>query len=204
MDRYQNGKIYRIYSKSHPDQQYFGSTIQRLTKRFTKHKSEHRLYKIDGSRKWYSSFQILDYGDAVIELIEDFPCNNRDELNIREDYYIQNFNCINKCRAHITEDEKKEYQTEYYEQNIEKIKGYLKEYNKQNAEKIKKHKNEKFVCECGGKYTKAHKSKHFKTDKHQAYITTVKLFKELLNKEQPDLKLIYNIKINHLIKSIKK
>ena len=53
--------------------------------------------------------------------------------------------------------------------------GTVKEYNKTeyNKKYINSHKlklNEKFVCDCGGKYTYTNKDKHIKTKRHRAYI----------------------------------
>ena len=82
--RYLNGKIYRTYSKRLPKLQYIGSTIKTLDIRFCGHYSRptnNMMSKLFGK-----------YEDVVIELIEDFPCFNRDQLCYREQYYI------NKCK----------------------------------------------------------------------------------------------------------
>ena len=63
----------------------------------------------------------------------------------------------------------KEHQEEhkaYYKEHQEEKKEYQKKYRKEHQEQI----NEKFICECGGKYTHKHISKHIKTKKHQNYI----------------------------------
>jgi hypothetical protein len=36
------------------------------------------------------------YDDVRIELIEEFPCENKMELNAREGYYIRTLDCVNK------------------------------------------------------------------------------------------------------------
>ena len=38
-----------------------------------------------------------------------------------------------------------------------------------NRDKIRHHKNTKHNCDCGGKYTNAHKASHLKTTIHQQY-----------------------------------
>lgn len=53
--------------------------------------------------------------------------------------------------------------------NSEKLKKYHQAYHQANKEKIHKRKNEKCSCDCGGKYTRAHKSAHKKTKKHQEW-----------------------------------
>ena len=49
-------------------------------------------------------------------------------------------------------------------------KEWWKNYNEKNFEKIKLNKNKKHSCECGGKYTQHHKSRHFRTQRHQNFI----------------------------------
>ena len=60
----------------------------------------------------------------------------------------------------------KEYMKEYRKLNKDKLVKNKKEYCILNKDKI----NEKHKCECGGKYTHKHKSRHFKTKKHIQYI----------------------------------
>ena len=45
------------------------------------------------------------YKDAYIELIEDFPCNSKKELNRREGQHIRNNDCVNKNIAGRTKKE---------------------------------------------------------------------------------------------------
>ena len=60
----------------------------------------------------------------------------------------------------------KDYMKEYREQNKEQFKDYMKEYYDEYKDKI----NEKIECECGGKYTFCHKSRHLKSKKHLDYL----------------------------------
>ena len=52
-----------------------------------------------------------------------------------------------------------------YNQTKERHKDKNKKYYEINKEK----QNEKFTCECGGKYTHQYKGRHFKTKKHLSY-----------------------------------
>lgn len=87
---YKNGKIYCIRSPN-TDMIYIGATAQvRLCNRMKSHrKSSNRT----------TSRKIIQAGDAYIELIENFPCNSKEELNAREAYFIRrpeyNKFCIN-------------------------------------------------------------------------------------------------------------
>ena len=48
-------------------------------------------------------------------------------------------------------------------------KEYWKKYRQANKEKIHARQNKKYSCECGGKYTRAHKAVHKKSKKHQEW-----------------------------------
>lgn len=77
MPNYQNGKIYKLTSRE-TSKIYIGSTTQKLSDRLTKHRN-----CIKAQSKC-SSIEIINYPDATITLIENYPCNNRKELEIRE------------------------------------------------------------------------------------------------------------------------
>ena len=98
MPNYQNSKIYCIRSLSRPELIYIGASCRRLSERFSKHKS---------STNDTSSKQIIDIGDAYIELIENYPCNSKEELNRREGSFVRSVECVNK---NIPGRTKKEYQ----------------------------------------------------------------------------------------------
>ncbi len=91
MPDFQQGKIYKIRSTIRPDLIYIGSTTQTLSMRMTQHRAP-------SSR--CSSHEIIAVGDAYIELIENFPCNNKDELNARENRHMRALqNVINRQSA---------------------------------------------------------------------------------------------------------
>ena len=146
---YKNGKIYQItditYTKC-----YIGSTTQPLYKRFYQHKIHFNAWK-KGKKPKYTSLDIFDeFGvdNCIIELIESFPCNNKEELTKREGYHIKLNECVNKCIAGRTT---KEYHNdninvikhrvkEYYENNVDAIKVKRKKYYEDNKETIKEYK----------------------------------------------------------------
>ena len=76
---YKTGKIYTIRSPQ-SDKFYIGSTCTSLAKRFYKHKND---------PQHLSSYQLIELGDAYIELLEAFPCNSKEELNKREHELIR-------------------------------------------------------------------------------------------------------------------
>jgi len=133
MPDYTNAKIYKIWSP-HGEEIYIGSTTQRLYKRLNHHKC---------ARDCSSKILFENYDDVRIELIENFPCNNKEELNKKEGEYIRNNDCINKVIAGRTQKEyredNKEKMKEYCEDNKEKIKEQRKEYRENNKEKIREY-----------------------------------------------------------------
>jgi ribosome-interacting GTPase 1 len=126
----------------------------------------------------YTSSQIFnEYGvdNCEIVLIENFPCDSKEELHKRERYWIETMECVNKViptrtskeYREINTEKKAEYLKEWYETNKEKIKEHNREYYEENKEKIKERSDKHFDCECGGSYTKHNKSRHLKSKKHQ-------------------------------------
>ena len=125
---YQNGKIYKITS-SQTDIVYVGSTCNPyLSTRFSKHKYTYKTY-LDDKFNYISSFEIMKYNDAKIELITLFPCTCIEELLAKEAEYIKKLDCVNKRIPNRT-------MKEYYQDNKEVIKKKVKEYNVLNKDKI--------------------------------------------------------------------
>jgi hypothetical protein len=145
---YAKGKIYKIVSDL-TDKIYIGATCSQLNKRYYEHKS---FYKT--GRKTCNSLELFKLGETRIELIEDFPCERKEQLNAREGYYIKLYKdiCINRNIAGRTHKEYKQDNKEqlikqhkkYYESHKEQKKQYY-EVNKENikeAQKRYKQKNE--------------------------------------------------------------
>ena len=169
INKYQNGKIYKIISFSHPDLVYYGSTCNTLSKRFGEHQTHFK--KPDHNRVVN---EILKFDDAKILLVELFPCNSKIELVKREGEYILNNNCVNKKVAGRTKEEYRIQNREniliakrkYRENNIEKCKLL----GKINYEKKKEILKEIIMCSCGSKITRSWKTQHEKTIKHLNFL----------------------------------
>ncbi|ARF12390.1 hypothetical protein Klosneuvirus_5_60 [Klosneuvirus KNV1] len=117
MTSYQHGKIYKITSDE-TEQIYIGSTIQPLHKRLIQHRNKYKRYK-NGTYHYLSSFEIVNYDDAVIILIENYPCNTKEELFIREQYWKDNLdNTVNTQNMY---NKKKPKYTNYNDAKIYKI-----------------------------------------------------------------------------------
>jgi hypothetical protein len=122
MNKYHGGKIYALRSPS-TDKIYIGSTTQLLYKRKAEHKNRQKN-------------EISKLDDFYIELLENFKCENKEELNKREGELIrENDKCINK---NIAGRNKVEYMKEYYKLNKETINKKNAEYYELNTEKILK------------------------------------------------------------------
>ena len=92
MPNYQDSKIYKIFSVSDPTLCYYGSTTQKyLCSRIATHLVAYRSGKFNTSAKI-----IFDKGDYSYSLVENFPCNNKQELEKKEHEYITNNPCVNK------------------------------------------------------------------------------------------------------------
>ena len=131
---YQNTKIYKIWSPN-TEQVYIGATVQSLSMRMAEHR------KISNNTR---SKIIIDLGDAKIEVLEEFPCNNKMESDRKEGEYIRSLNCVNKNIAGRTPKEwnkdNPEYKKEYMQQNKEYFNKKRQEYRKNNVEKVKEQK----------------------------------------------------------------
>jgi hypothetical protein len=107
MPNYQDGKIYKITAGNFI---YYGSTTQPLSKRL----AEHRYTKKYKPNSNFSSFPLLDMPDCKIVLVEDYPCERREQLLAREAYYIRFFICVNNSIPYLDEITKDNNRHELY------------------------------------------------------------------------------------------
>jgi hypothetical protein len=160
MTNYNKGKIYRIICNL-TGLTYYGSTCEpTLARRLTVHVSDYKCFKEGKTKKYITSFEVLEGGNYAIVLVEIFPCNTKMELHRREQYYIEGNDCVNRYiptrtraewnvvnRSQILENGAKyrlenhekilEGQAKYNKENADKIKIRYAEYKKENADKIK-------------------------------------------------------------------
>ena len=175
------GYIYSL-TCNNPNLIYYGSTINQLNERLSKHKYDFK------NNNCVSSKILFEWGNVKINMIEEIEFEDKKELLDRESYYIKNLKCVNK---EIPNRSKKEYYCdnrkkilthckEYYGKNKEKIKKREKKYyekNKEkkkqyfidNKEKINEKKKKKITCDCGSEVRTSDISKHKKSQKHKVY-----------------------------------
>ena len=116
MPDYQKGKIYTIRNKNDTNLIYVGSTCDKyLSNRMGHHKQ-------DSKRNPYNHFykKIEDWSDWYIELYENFPCNDKNELTKREGEVIREIGTLNMKNAGLNltptlNGDKKQYMKEYNE-----------------------------------------------------------------------------------------
>ena len=129
MTDYSLGKIYAIRSP-HSNKAYFGSTTQDLNRRFAEH-----VYDFNTrSEKATSSSEILKLGDAFIQLLMNYPCTSKEELERQEQHFIEYYKdwAINKKAA---------FSDLHRNDPLE----YMRQYNKRrNSVRI--------TCACDGTY----------------------------------------------------
>ena len=201
MPNYANGKIYSIRSRSRPDLVYIGSTIRPLSERFGGHRKP--------SEKCTSK-QIIDIGDAYIELIESYPCANIEELHKREGQVQRSMDCVNRNIAGRTpseyrqdnkedilvrqrqyhQDNKKDIlanKRQYYQDNKEAIEEYRKQYQRENKDSLLAYhkqyyqeKKEIRTCLCGKVYNYGMKKRRLKHYRSQKHQTHIKAIHEKL------------------------
>ena len=170
MPDYAQGRIYKIVSDS-TDKVYVGSTCQRLSARFSQHRSDK-----------YSSRVLMEYDDVRCVLVEMFPCKTKEELQAREYLTIKelkdknvtvvNRNMPTRTAAQYHSDnreQRNEKQACYYAKNHEALHIKRTEYYVANREAIKAQHATPFVCACGNTISTCEKSRHERSKKHIAW-----------------------------------
>ncbi len=87
---FKKGKVYKICSKT-TDKVYVGSTIEAL-------KTQMSYHLRDANNPLSAVYAILKYDDYYVELIEDYPCKNDQELRKREQYWMNKLNSVNRAK----------------------------------------------------------------------------------------------------------
>jgi hypothetical protein len=177
---FQNGKIYTIRNTI-DDDIYVGSTCQSLSKRMSFHRKD--ILKYIGKRKLYTHMNELGVDNFYIELIEECPCDNLEQLQKREGHFIREMATLNmRIAGRKFQEQRREI---YYPQHQEKLIQYSKEYRILNPEKVKEsntkyresHKEElqlnrstMVTCECGECVSKGSLTRHKTRKPHQYYL----------------------------------
>jgi group I intron endonuclease len=134
MSNYNNGKIYVIRNHGNP-LVYVGSTTQALSKRMVEHRSKSKSYT---TCKLYQAFYEHGIEKFYIELVEDYPCESKEQLLRQEGHFIRQFDSYNNgYNGVIAGQTKKGYREDNRKAILEQKKGY-RESNKDSIAKQKK------------------------------------------------------------------
>ena len=141
---YSQAKIYKI-TNDYNDQVYIGSTCDTLVKRFSYHKKD-RTRNRNINRPLYQLMNEIGFERFRIQLICDFPCEDKYELKQKEGEYIRTIGTLNV----------------YIAGNI----APRDEVREKIEDRII-YKKEKIECDCGCMIRRSDISTHRKTKKHQ-------------------------------------
>lgn len=142
MPDYQNGKIYKIVDLDSNDC-YIGSTTLALSQRLAQHVSSYKRW-LKGKTNFVTSYIIIEKGDYDIVLIENYPCNSKEELHARESHYSQTIPSVNKVKNQGFVNAlggQMQYKKKYYDDHQVQNKVRAKQYREQHKEQIKQKKN---------------------------------------------------------------
>ena len=147
---FSKAKIYKI-TNDFNDEIYIGSTCDTLGRRFSMHKMDARREKNKG-RPFYALLNEIGSERFRIELICNFPCEDKYQLRQKEGEYIRNLGTLNVRIAGRTDQE-------YTNETKEKRREYKIKYMKENSEKIKEYieTNKEHIKEYHKKYREDHK-----------------------------------------------
>jgi hypothetical protein len=131
MPDYSKSKLYKIISYVDDFEEsytYYGSTTQSLSTRMASHRKNFNKNIVSTtSRNLFNKYGV---DSCFIQLIENFPCKNIEELKQQECKLICNNPCINKQIPLRTK-------KQYYKENKEVLDEKQKKYKEKNKEKFK-------------------------------------------------------------------
>ena len=187
MPDFTKAKIYCIQSKS-ANLKYYGSTTQTLSARFYHHKKS-----LDTESK-----HILCHDDCDIVLMENFPCEDVNQLRVRERWYIENNKCVNirtpgktrkewftdplnmerrnkqKKIRYGKDDEYKQKQITRASKYYHSLEGNKKKERINNVVANNKERDKiRYTCDCGTETSIRNKPNHNRSKKHLAYLSTL-------------------------------
>ena len=162
---------------------YIGSTWD-LKERADQH--NHSLHNENCNNyncKVYKKLREAGVEVIKLEVIYTFECENDDDRRKMEQGYMDELSStLNDRRAYRSEEDKKTYQKEYWENNKEVLSKYYKLYsennkevlskyhklyNENNKERIKTRESQRIICECGCEIQKREIARHRKSKKHK-------------------------------------
>ena len=162
---FRNGRIYKILNYV-DNECYVGSTTQALSKRMVAHRAA--VYRsISRNIPLYIKMREAGVENFYIELIEEYPCDNIEQLRMREGRHIRELGTLNKRVAGNT---KEQSLKQHRENNKEAISQKKKDYRSRNRELLAERRKTTYTCACGIVCRVDCKARHERTKKHQTFI----------------------------------
>tara|TARA_R110001606_G_C15050873_1_gene613515 strand:- start:27 stop:587 length:561 start_codon:yes stop_codon:yes gene_type:complete len=136
MVNYELGKIYKIIDNT-TGNIYIGSTAEpTLARRLSGHRCKYKSWKNGKLVSNLKSFDILKNDDFKIILIEEWPCDSREQLLSREQHWMDSMECVNHQNAKGHDKIKTVISNKkYYATNTEKIIKKVHDWNQNNKDK---------------------------------------------------------------------
>jgi hypothetical protein len=135
---YKNGKIYRLVCNTTGDQ-YIGSTTQSLSQRLGGHKTQYKRFLEGKTTNQISSYSILSNNNFEIILLEEFACENKNELERRERHFIETVLCVNKYKPAQTKEELQKQKQTYWQEHKEELNKKMQTYYQEHKEEKQKY-----------------------------------------------------------------
>lgn len=162
---YKNGKIYKLVNTI-DDEIYVGSTCQLLCQRMGLHRT---AAKKGNKSKLYQTMRGYGLENFKIVLVEEYPCENKEQLRAREEHWRRELNAkLNSYQCHTTEAEYKTrkiiHNKKYRGMHQEQIASMKKEWAKKNETHVKA-KRKEYVAEHQEDIKKYRKDYHRKNSK---------------------------------------
>ena len=167
MVNYSNGKIYKIVDFSNQNF-YVGSTAQpKLCSRLGEHVSKFNCYMRGTNPKYCASMEILINENYKIFLLEIYPCNSKEELNMKEQEHIDKLRCesmVNKQNAYISKEDMLIKIAKFRKDNQDFVRNRDKGYYQKHKDKRNARKAEKVECpNCKKNVRRGDIARHMKT-----------------------------------------
>lgn len=177
---YNNGKVYKLTS-AHTDKIYVGGTAQYyLTSRLSQHRYAYEQWTKRGKPRSgnCTSYEMFEYGNVDIELLEQCKCEGKHELKRKEQEWIEKLKdqCVNNRVTIGREPErrrkwKSQYDSvhgkEYKRKHREDLRVKQRAYFEKNKEKW----TTKVLCLCGDTVSRAHIRRHERTERHRSKLS---------------------------------
>jgi len=144
---YSKGVIYTVKSPSNPHiNPFYGSTTKPLYQRKCEHKHAYDNYTIHQIGWYVPSFELFQFPDTLIELVEQYPCQSNEQLLTREKEYVLKYECVNNQYR----DKSNKSMNQYFESHKNTINKTPKQYRDSHKSEIQQkskqyrdsHKNE--------------------------------------------------------------